>query len=178
MSEISAVTALLRSTLAEHEAELRLWDCAVPEGADPELIPPGIPAGVAELLRASNGLYLSHSTYLYRADQVLDRQFPEGLAEAPLPDGSPPDDPSRFFFFGEACLNPLLVDRDGTVWRVPDEGFVWFTGCRLEPIAESVDEFFRVWIASARFRDLDGVDPDDPTDSHWLQLLRLSGLSA
>ncbi|MGW7579739.1 hypothetical protein ACWGKU_04905 [Kitasatospora sp. NPDC054768] len=176
--DIPDTISLLRETLAAHEKELELWDPEIPAGADAAEIPPNIPTGVADLLSASDGLYLTHSTRLFTASELMSRQFPEGLEEAELPDGSPLEDTSRFFFFGLACENPLLVDRDGSVWRAPDEGYVWFTGCRIEPIAGSVEEFFRTWVASPRFQDLAGVAPDNLDSSHWYQLLRLSGLAA
>ncbi|MBO1415103.1 hypothetical protein [Streptomyces sp. FH025] len=177
MPDIASTMTLLRNTLAEHQADLELWDPSIPDGADQDAIPQEAPAGVGELLRASDGLYLDHSTRLFEASEIMDRQFPEGLEDAELPNGSPLDDTSRFFFFGLARENPLLVDRDGSVWRAPDEGALWYTGCRLEQIAGSVDEFFRTWVASSRFQDLAGLTPDDLDNSHWYQLLRLSGLA-
>nr|BFD90935.1 hypothetical protein KitaXyl93_22950 [Kitasatospora sp. Xyl93] len=178
MTDIASTTALLRNVLAEHQTDLELWDPSIPAGADAHAIPQETPHGVAELLRASDGLYLDHSTRLFEASEIMDRQFPEGLEDAELPDGSSLEDASRFFFFGLARENPLLVDRDGTVWRIPDDGSLWYTGCRLEQIAGSIDEFFQTWVASPRFQDLAGLDPDDLDNSHWYQLLRLSGLAA
>ncbi|GLW74285.1 hypothetical protein Kpho02_65830 [Kitasatospora phosalacinea] len=72
--------------------------------------------------------------------------------------------------------NPLLYDHtDGSVWRVPEEGFVWYTGCRLERIADGVEEFFSTWAASPRYLDLVRGTPDEPDD--WYRLLRLAGLA-
>ncbi|WP_316521140.1 hypothetical protein [Kitasatospora brasiliensis] len=176
-SSIPSLVALLRETLAEHRMTLGLYDCNVPEGADSSLIPPGTPAGVADLLAATDGLYLDHTTRLFRAEELTDQQFPTGLEGAELPDGSTLDDTSRFFFFGQARENPLLVDRDGSVWRVPDEGYVWYTGCRVEPVADTVSEFVRTWVASPQFQHLAGLEPSDLETSHWYRLLRLSGLA-
>ncbi len=175
--DIHSLVAMLRGALAEHGIAQGLFDCDIPEGADSALIPPGTPAGVADLLTATDGLYLDHSTRLFRTEDLADHQFTTGLQDADLPDGSTVDDPSRFFFFGQACENPLLVDRDGSVWRVPDEGHLWYTGCRVEPIADDIDDFVRTWVASPQVQDLAGLDPTDLEASHWYQLLRLSGLA-
>ncbi|MFE7525595.1 hypothetical protein ACFU7Y_07715 [Kitasatospora sp. NPDC057542] len=176
MADFVEVMGLLRSTLAAHRDELRLLDCDVPLGGDGSSVPEGTPEGVRELVAASDGLYLDHSCRLYSADELADRQWAEGLERAELPDGGVLEDASRFFYFGEARLNPLLVDRDGSVWRVPDEGYLWFTGCRVEPITGSVEEFFFEWIVGERFRDLAGLDEDGATTSHWYRVLGLAGL--
>ncbi|MGW2867927.1 hypothetical protein [Kitasatospora sp. NPDC001225] len=175
MAGVFEVMGLLRSTLEAHREELGLLDCEVPQGGNGSSVPVGTPEGVRELVAASDGLYLDHSCRLYRADELADRQWAEGLEGAELPGGGVLEDASRFFYFGEAALNPLLVDHDGSVWRVPDEGYVWFTGCRVEPVAGSVEEFFFEWIAGERFRDLAGLDAEGVETSHWYRVLGLAG---
>ncbi|MGE7438016.1 hypothetical protein [Kitasatospora sp. NPDC001175] len=178
MRDLESLITTLRDTFNKHARELELWTPAIPTGADPQTLDLDTPPGVAALLSLSDGPYLDHSTQIYSSGDLSWQQVADNLVDAELPDGSTLTDASRFFCFGQACQNPLLVDvTDGSVWRVPDDGVVWYTGCRLERIADSVEEFFMDWVASPKYQDLAGLDPDELESSDWYRLLRLSGLA-
>ncbi|MFF5255147.1 hypothetical protein ACFY4K_24315 [Streptomyces leeuwenhoekii] len=178
LSEAGVLVTKLRDTLAQFRDQFELWTPEIPTGAEPAKIAQGIPTSVAAALTMCDGLYMEHSTQLYSSDDLPYRQVSENLVGAVLPDGTKLADASHFFCFGQAAGNPLLVDsRDGSVWRVPDDGVVWYTGCRLEKIAVDVAEFFTDWIASLRFQDLAGLPSAELETSDWYRLLRLSGLA-
>ncbi|AUY53003.1 hypothetical protein [Streptomyces sp. CB01881] len=61
---------------------------------------------------------------------------------------------------------------------MPDDGFVWYTGCRLERLTDDVGTFFTDWVAAPGFRDLAGLGPEDLATSHWYRLLRLTALAS
>ncbi|GAA2084496.1 hypothetical protein GCM10009759_03590 [Kitasatospora saccharophila] len=177
---MSEVFAALRNALDEHRDEYELWMPEIPQGAAPQDIPDGLPPVLARLLAASDGPNLGTSTRLFSAEEIASQQVPDHLVGAKLNDGSELTDASHFIFFGEAAENPLLLnERDGTVWRVPDDGVVWYTGCRLEQIANSFNEFVAEWVLDAdRFLDLAGLTPSEAMDSDWYRLLKLSGLES
>ncbi|MFK0262559.1 hypothetical protein ACIQU1_14620 [Streptomyces angustmyceticus] len=178
-ADIPLLVARLRCALEEHREAHELWAPEIPAGCDPQQVSDDVPAGVAELLTTVDGMYLDHSTQLFGSDSLADRQVSGSLVGAELPDNSQLTDPSHFFCFGEAAGNPLLVDeQDGSVWRVPYDGVVWYTGCRLEPIADSVSGFFTQWIVTALFGDLAGLTADEAAHSDWYRLLKLSGLAS
>ncbi|CAL9457220.1 hypothetical protein SUDANB58_02574 [Streptomyces sp. enrichment culture] len=178
LSGPAALVAKLRNALAQHREQFELWTPEIPAGVDPAKITEDIPASVAAMLTMCDGLYMDHSTQLYSRDDLPYRQISENLVGAVLPDGAKLTDASHFFCFGQAAGNPLLVDsHDGSVWRVPDDGVVWYTGCRLEKIAADVGEFFTNWITSPRFQDLAGLPSAELETSDWYRLLRLSGLT-
>ncbi|MEV7123975.1 hypothetical protein, partial [Kitasatospora griseola] len=131
-ASLPAAISALRTALEENRDEHELWMLEIPEGSAPQDIPDGLPAGLADLLAASDGLNLAASTRFFSADELASQQLPDHLVGAKLPDGSELTDASNLYFFGEAAGNPLLVnEKDGSVWRVPDDGVVWYTGCRL-----------------------------------------------
>ncbi|WP_345701532.1 hypothetical protein [Kitasatospora terrestris] len=178
-ADISRLVATLRDALEEHRRPYELWTPEIPAGCELQAVGDGVPPGVAGLLTISDGLYLTHSTRLFSSGDLPDEQVSENLVGARLPDGSRLTDAAPFFCFGQAVGNPLLVDgRDGSVWRVPDDGVVWYTGCRLERIAGTVDEFVTDWVVGDRFPDLAGLSPDVAADSDWYRLLKLSGLAS
>ncbi|MEU5386231.1 hypothetical protein [Kitasatospora cineracea] len=178
--DVPTAIAALRTSLEGNRDEWELWMPEIPEGSAPQDIPDGLPPGLAALLAASDGMHLAASTRLFGVDELASRQLPDHLVGAKLPDGGELADASDFFFFGEAADNPLLVNgADGSVWRVPDDGVVWYTGCRLERIASSLDAFVAEWILTPeRFLDLAGLTPAEAADSDWYRLLDSSGLAS
>ncbi|MFC8717858.1 hypothetical protein [Kitasatospora sp. NPDC057198] len=173
----AALVALLRETLARHGDAEQLWMCSVPPGAAPGTVDPQAPGPVAALLELTDGPYFNGSSRLFESDHLVWRQdVRENLVGAALPGGGTLADASHFYYFGEVHDNPLLYDRtDGSVWRVPEEGFVWYTGCRLERIADGFGEFFTEWVVSPRYLELVQGTSDEPDD--WYRLLRLAGLA-
>ncbi|WP_033216515.1 hypothetical protein [Kitasatospora phosalacinea] len=72
------------------------------------------------------------------------------LTDGPAPGGGTLADASHLHLFGLVQDDPLPYDRtDGSVWLVPEEGFVRYTGRRLERIADGVEEFFTEWVVPA-----------------------------
>ncbi|MFF4338373.1 hypothetical protein ACFY00_00380 [Kitasatospora sp. NPDC001540] len=173
----SVLFDMLREALERYGDEHDLFMLRIPEGRDPDDLPEDLPPGLADLLEASDGLPLTGNTRLYGADSLPYQQVNDILVGATMPDGSKLADASDFFCFGQAAENPLLVKRsDGSVWRVPDDGVVWYTGCRLERIADSLNDFAVEWLATERFLDLLGPNLVGAADTDWYRLLKLSGL--
>ncbi|MFF4340639.1 hypothetical protein ACFY00_11955 [Kitasatospora sp. NPDC001540] len=167
---------LLRETLERHRDAEELWTPSLPPGVAAGVLGPEVPGPVAALLELTDGPCFGPTGQVFGSGQLPWRQGQENLVGAALPGGGTLADASHFHFFGEVHGNPLLYDRtDGSVWRVPEEGLVWYTGCRLERIADGVEEFFTVWAASPRYLDLVQGTPDEPDD--WYRLLRSAGLA-
>ncbi|MFF0293554.1 hypothetical protein ACFYS8_25395 [Kitasatospora sp. NPDC004615] len=143
----------------------------LPAGAPAEELSDELPADLRRLLALSDGPHFGVRASLHSAGQI---GFFQGLEVLALAAGIP--DAGHYLNIGFVNEAPLLLDTaDGSVWAVRDDGGLWYQGCRLERIADSLEVFVSEWVAGPRFPELVEAAVDDLEWDDWWRLLQAAG---
>ncbi|MFI6448664.1 hypothetical protein [Kitasatospora sp. NPDC050543] len=167
---LADVMTLLRDVAQENEyPDGEFYSCSVGRPMAPEEIPPGTPAPLSELATAAANLICGYSV---EVRPLTDPgQYPVGSR---LNEAAGIENGDDYRLIGLARDNPLLFHvPDGSVWRVPFDGGLWYQECRVEKLAASIEDFITYWIAGPMFPNLAGQEGDDLAANEWYRLLIL-----
>jgi hypothetical protein len=144
---------------------------AVPPGLPGDQVPKALPTDLRRLAVLSDGLVFGVSAKIRLAQTILGFQYTETLAEA-----AEISNAEDYLTIGDVLEAPLLFNvTDGSIWRTLASGGLWYQGCRIERVADDLDEFLSGWIASPRFRELADLEEVEPGWDDWWRLLQAAG---
>ncbi|WP_406859358.1 hypothetical protein ABZO31_03210 [Streptomyces sp. HUAS MG47] len=164
-AELRRVVEELRAALDERD-EWRMMN-ALPAGARPESLDPGIPPAVREFLALSDGATCGDVT-VFGSGTLPGMQFHcDPVEGAAVTLGR-----EKWFCIGVISDEPFFVDRaSGAVWYFPDTGVEWWMSSDFAKAADDFTTFFLESVAGPGHPRLTGAGPDD----QWPELLEHLG---